>query len=354
MTNPGLQRNGQGQYQLDNRDRVPPTRWPATIKISDPLIALCTAVVASGRLVMESRRFRWMCWRGGLREQVEGAGVASVRKPATAASGTDWARIATLLAPSDWRDVQRAVEVAFVWERKRQSRIVCLDVSKPSPGSPMQYASSFVVLSAWLCSSAAAAQPVERQLGVDAGVLRATLVGNNAEGATARTAPVVGATFVLQPAGFGFGLLTGVYYAQRGARQFTNSERNTLKLTYLEIPLLGRYLLPVRVRGTQIGAALLAGFTVGVRSGCSIDMKSNGSSVSVECANISSMPRVTVGRADVAASGGAEMVVPVSKRARVVPSIRFNRALIDFGEDARLTDRRNSAVQIGVGVRLSI
>lgn len=207
-----------------------------------------------------------------------------------------------------------------------------------------------------LFASAAGAQTFTRQIGIDAGVLRATLVGTDAEGAGDRRAPFVGATFTLQPAGFGFGLRTGLYYAPRGAKLFSGSIAQMVNISYLEIPILASYRLPLRLRGTEVGASLLGGLTLGVRSGCSIETETAGVPVSGACSFPARGPRISVGKLDAALSGGAEVLVPLSGNVQLIPSLRYTRGLIDLGAGASpgFTVRKNTAVQIGVGVRRRI
>jgi Outer membrane protein beta-barrel domain len=207
-----------------------------------------------------------------------------------------------------------------------------------------------------LFTSAAGAQAFTPQIGIDAGVLRATLVGPDSEGASDRTAPFVGATFVLQPAGFGFGLLTGLYYAPRGAQLFSGSIKQKVNLAYLEIPILASYRLPLRLRGTQVGAALLGGLTLGMRSGCSIATETAGAPVSAACSSPARGPSISVGKLDAALSSGAEVLVPLSGSVQLIPSLRYTRGLIDLGAGAArgFAARKNSALQFGVGVRRRI
>jgi Outer membrane protein beta-barrel domain len=202
-------------------------------------------------------------------------------------------------------------------------------------------------------TAVAGAQAGARYIGLDAGVLRATLVGSDVTGAGSRTTAFGGGVLVFEPAGFGFGLLTGLYYAPRGAHVVSDSLATTVRLSYLEVPLLARYQLPLRVRGTQIGSALLAGLTFGITRSCSLKSGAMNTTASSGCTTTPAGPRLTVGKFDAGFSGGVEFMVPISPSVVIVPSVRYTRGLIDLGAGSARGFRstKNAALQLGVGVR---
>lgn len=212
---------------------------------------------------------------------------------------------------------------------------------------------SITALAGSLLTGAAGAQAVTRYIGLDVGVLRATLVGSDVPGAGSRTTPFGGAELVLQPAGFDFGLLTGLFFAPRGARLTSDSLGATVRLSYLEIPVLARYRLPLLVRGTKIGSALLAGLTFGINLSCSVETGATNTTESSGCTTSRSGPRLTVGKFDAAFAGGVEFMVPISAKLVIVPSVRYTRGLIDLGAGSStgFTSTKNAALQFGVGVR---
>lgn len=110
--------------------------------------------------------------------------------------------------------------------------------------------------------------------GVLAGINISTLSGSDVDGASSRVGFIGGGYATFHFAGSGFGIEPELLYSMQGANDAGGDA--SLKLSYLQIPVLFRYDF------TTTGSArpfFVAGPSIGVKIGCTV----SGQGVSVDC-----------------------------------------------------------------------
>jgi hypothetical protein len=208
-------------------------------------------------------------------------------------------------------------------------------------------AAAFVVT-----AQAAAAQTGPLQIGPAAGVAITTFVGSDADDADSRTSPYFGASVVYHPVLAMLGFESGVYYVQKGASTRFEGATGTLKLTYIEIPLLLR--LGMNLQNSAIRPYAALGGSIGFNTGCSVEAAFGGVSVSFDCDDPEMEGELAVRAVDFGISGGAGVDIPVGMRGVLTPSLRYTHGLTSVDDGTPRADLKNSAFQLGVSFRFSL
>ena len=218
----------------------------------------------------------------------------------------------------------------------------------------LQAGRSVVVLVAALLLAAAHGQRAfaqSIQAGVVAGANISTLVGDDAPDADSRTAIMAGVQLLFQPA-TPVGFQTGLIYAGKGAKFSEGGFEGFFKFSYIEIPALLRASFPVT--GSQLRPVVLAGLSLGIKSGCTAGIENATTSFEADCDEGGVDGDLDMKSIDLGMSLGFGLDVPVGNGLILSPAARYTRGLTsldDSGEDA---DVRNSALELSVALRMRI
>jgi hypothetical protein len=142
----------------------------------------------------------------------------------------------------------------------------------------MRYRSGlFAPVWCFIALSTAAAQK-STTVGPVVGLNISTFGGADADDAESRTAFLVGgfAAFQLSPR---FLLEPSLLYTQKGADVDIEDARGTLKLTYIQVPLLGRY----RLSSGKTVPNLIFGPAVAFKTGCNASGSAGAIEINVDC-----------------------------------------------------------------------
>lgn len=160
----------------------------------------------------------------------------------------------------------------------------------------------------------------------------ATFGGADAEGAESRTAFLIGgfAAFQLSPR---FLLEPSLLYTQKGADVDIEDARGTLKLTYIQVPLLGRY----RLSSGKTVPNLIFGPAVAFKTGCSASGSAGVIEINVDC-DVADVP---IASTDFSLIGGVGLEV-----ANFMVSLRYDYGLsaVPSAGDAKAYNRTISLV----------
>ena len=141
---------------------------------------------------------------------------------------------------------------------------------------------SLVLLSPFAIAHGQTAAPLSpRRFGVLAGINTATLAGRDVQAVSRHTAFMVGA-LVVAPLTTAVALQPEMLYTTKGAESNSGSS-STLKMNYLEIPVLARFDI-AGSGGTK--PFVYAGPAVSFKMGCSIGATTAGSAPTLSCAEI--------------------------------------------------------------------
>ena len=210
----------------------------------------------------------------------------------------------------------------------------------------------FVVLSSL---AILAAVPVDAQLppfrlGVTGGVAFATLAGD-VQGANFRDSPYYGAVIVFQSPGFPVGFGSGLIYVSKGAETSVGPFDGTLRLNYLEIPLLAR--IGLDLPDTNITPTLVLGPSLGLQVSCDVVAETSGVTVAADCEDSGFQGAASFKTIDYGWSIGSEVDLPVGQATILSPTIRYTRGLRSIPENND-DDVKNSVFQLGIIVRVAI
>ncbi|HSJ64350.1 MAG TPA: porin family protein [Gemmatimonadaceae bacterium] len=196
------------------------------------------------------------------------------------------------------------------------------------------------------------------QIGVAGGVAINDVVGDDTEGAESRTTGYFGGVLVWQPAGM-VGFETGIYYVPKGAEFNEDGVNGTIKLNYVEVPLLLRLALPISQ--SPIRPVLTIGGAVAFKSSCDVEGEGGGVSVEIDCDEFFTLLEDEVGvkaemqSVDYGVVAGLAVDFPAGERMVISPSIRYVRGLRDILEiGGTSVDARNAGFQVGIALRLGI
>lgn len=173
--------------------------------------------------------------------------------------------------------------------------------------------------------------------GVLAGIDFATLGGSDVQDAGSRTGLTIGgfATFHMNHR---WGIEPELLFSQKGATEESGGDKVTLKMNYIEIPVLARFDLPTT---GQVHPFFLTGPTLSFQTTCDGEESSGGTTVSASCDDINqaspgSLPKKTF---DLGATFGAGVVFPAGKKMNLSVGLRYNLGLVDTFDHADAKNR---------------
>jgi hypothetical protein len=196
------------------------------------------------------------------------------------------------------------------------------------------------------------------QLGIAGGVAISNLDGDDVEGAASRTMGYFGGVLVWQPAAM-LGFETGVYYVPKGAESDFEGEDGTIKLNYVEVPVLLRLAFPLAQ--SSIRPVLTVGGTVAFKASCDLEADAGGASVNIDCDEFFELlgdefgVDTEVQSVDFGLTAGLAADIPVGERVILSPAVKYTRGLRDVLEiDGFSVDAKNSSFQVGLALRFRI
>lgn len=206
--------------------------------------------------------------------------------------------------------------------------------------------SHFAALSFSVLTLAASAGQVRAQdvhpkptLGILAGIDLATISGSAVSNAGSRTGLSIGgfATFHVTNQ---FGIEPELLFTQRGASESSNGTDLTLKLDYIDVPVLARW--DVSLTNSNVRPFFLAGPTFSFQISCDAEESGTSGSASTSCDNLNNQTEGGFSKKsfDTGATLGAGVGFPVdkNKKTNLSFSIRYNLGLIDVFDN---TDAKN-------------
>lgn len=181
--------------------------------------------------------------------------------------------------------------------------------------------------------------------GVLAGIDFATLGGGGVQDAGTRTGLTIGgfATFHKDSR---WGIEPELLFSQKGATEESGGDKLTLKLNYIEIPVLARFDLPTK---SQVHPFFLAGPTMSFEISCDAEASSGGQSASESCDDLNQQLDGGLSKKtfDLGATFGAGVVFPASKNMNLSVGLRYNLGFIDTFDG---TDAKNRAWALMAGL----
>jgi opacity protein-like surface antigen len=199
---------------------------------------------------------------------------------------------------------------------------------------------SLSVLTLAASAGQASAQAVAKKptLGILAGIDLATLGGSDVSDAGSRTGLSIGgfATFHVTKE---FGIEPELLFTQRGAKESSDGTDLTLKLNYIDIPVLARY--DVTLPNSTARPFFLAGPTFSFQVSCDAEESGDGSSVSTSCDDLNQQSEGSLSKKsfDAGATLGAGVAFPVDKKMDLSISVRYTHGLIDTFDNADAKNR---------------
>jgi Outer membrane protein beta-barrel domain len=211
---------------------------------------------------------------------------------------------------------------------------------------------SSVVACSFVAATCVNAQNRSLEVGVQTGASISSLAGSDTEGAGSRVSPFLGGTVVYHRPGSAIGWESGLAFVQKGATTGLNGSTFTLAISYLEVPLMVRFGLPLQ--GSRVIPVFSIGGTVALRSGCSLRGDSGSQSISVGCDDSFFGGAYDLKALDFGVSAGTEVDFPIGKRFVFAPSVRYTRGLAVIGSTPDNADARNSVFLLGASLRLRL
>ena len=195
-----------------------------------------------------------------------------------------------------------------------------------------------------VCAGTAAAQNVPLEVGPVIGINFATLSGSAVSGASSRsrTGYAIGVAAV-RPLGGGLSVAARVIYTSKGASyssgpsSYGTSTTYTAKSSYVEVPVMLGYTLPLR--GSTLAPAIFAGPFVAVETGCTLAVSGSGGSQSAPCSQAWTNKTFDFGLAL-----GAGVGMPVGS-GTVSLDLRYGLGLADIGSGV---DAKNRVLGLAV------
>lgn len=203
----------------------------------------------------------------------------------------------------------------------------------------------FAALSFTVLTLAASAAPVSAQvvakkptLGVLAGIDLATLGGSDVSDAGSRTGLSIGgfATFHVTNE---FGIEPELLFTQRGAKESSDGSDVTVKLDYIDIPVLARY--DLHLQNSTVRPFFLAGPTFSFQVSCDAEESGEGGSISASCDALNNEEEGGFSKKsfDTGATLGAGIGFPVDKTMNLSFSVRYTHGLIDTFDNVDAKNR---------------
>jgi len=208
----------------------------------------------------------------------------------------------------------------------------------------------FAIVLSLAGASAFAATPAFGQgidLGLKGGVNFAKLSGDDIEDVSNRSGFAVGAFLNVSTGGF-FSIQPEVLFSQKGAKLQSEDGEATMKLSYVEIPVLLK-VSPMLVGATGFKPFLYAGPVLGISAGCSISGEDEGISVDVDCGVGDFIDTKSTDLSAVFGAGGSFAV----GRGTFSVEARYGLGLSDVF-DVEDMDVKNRAISVLVGYSIRL
>lgn len=188
--------------------------------------------------------------------------------------------------------------------------------------------------------------PHRPTIGVMGGVNLAKVSGDDVDGLDSRTG-FMGGVFITFHLTNAFGIEPEALYSQRGASMDDGSGVDaTIKMDYIDIPVLLRFDIPVV---GPIRPFFVAGPAFGIQTKCSIAAEGGGVSASVDCDQFDEDPEANIDNKSFDLSGvfGAGLDFRLGSRTLMVGA-RYQHGFSDVVKDASAKSRTWSIVA-GIG-----
>ena len=117
------------------------------------------------------------------------------------------------------------------------------------------------------------------RFGVTLGLNSATLSGDN-EGETSRRTGVIGGAFAVIPTTSAFSVQPELLFSMKGAKVSEEGITGTLKLNYVEIPVLGRFDFSA---SSGVKPFVYAGPAISFNVSCSAEVSGSGINIKTDC-----------------------------------------------------------------------
>lgn len=196
-------------------------------------------------------------------------------------------------------------------------------------------------------ASGAAAQGIS--VGVKAGVNVATLGGDDVEDAESRIG-LVGGAFLVYRFSDMLALQPEVLYSQKGT-SFSDTEGEvTLKLDYVDVPVLLR--LDVPLANSSLRPSVFAGPVFSLRASCGAEAEFDGGSVEVNCDDFDE-EGISFKDTDFGLAFGAGLDFPAG-RATVTLDGRYTLGLSSIDDSGQDADVKNRAFAAMLGISIPL
>lgn len=207
----------------------------------------------------------------------------------------------------------------------------------------MKKISVLSLVALWAFAVPAAGQTV---LGFHAGANIADLGGDDVGGTETRTGMNIGAS-VLFPLANNLGLHLEGSYSEKGADISDPEVDGSLKLDYLEFPVLLRYGFPTT---GSVGVHLYGGGAVGVELSCEIEASDGSVSATADCDDVD----VNTKSVDFGLVGGAGVGFGLANDIDIVLDLFYNLGLTSVDDSGADGDVKNRTFTIRAGVAVPL
>lgn len=185
------------------------------------------------------------------------------------------------------------------------------------------------------------------RIGVMGGVNIAKLTGDNFDDVDSRIGPMVGLSYVrYAPGGLGFEI--DALYSAKGVKDSEEGADITFKLNYLELPLLARYDFK---SASSTRVHLVAGPSLALRAGCSIEGKAEGVDVSLDCDDVAETFDGEISSFDVGLTAGGGVDFAVGRNTFTLGA-RFTQGLLNIADGDG--DAKNRTISVFAGVSMPL
>lgn len=218
-------------------------------------------------------------------------------------------------------------------------------MSKRCGGLALLCAASAVIGSAQLAAQA----PANRaRIGVMGGINLAKLAGDDVDDAKNRVGVLGGLSYVRNWGGAA-GLEMDILYSAKGVKSVEGNDEFTIKLNYLEIPVLLRYDFPST---SAVRPHLAIGPSLAFRTGCGAETKTGGASVSVDCDELQEGLDVKLKSFDLGATVGGGLDFAMGRNTFTVGA-RYTMGLMAVA-DADDDDTKNRVISLFAGISMPL
>jgi len=182
-------------------------------------------------------------------------------------------------------------------------------------------------------------------LGFHAGANIANL-GGDVEDLDARTGLNLGAS-VLFPLGESLGLYIGPSYSQKGASESVDGVELTIKLDYLEVPVLLRYAFPTTGR---VGVHFYGGAAVGIEAKCELEGSDGSATATVDCGDADFETKTF----DLGLVGGVGLGFGLTERVDLVVDLLYNLGLTSLDDSVDPSSVKHRVVTLRAGAAIPL